>query len=110
MEFGKKLKLILEYEAIQYKDFAKLLNLSPATISGYVNNGRQPDFEILKQMASVLSVSTDYLLDFNSDKTGSPPVSVSELAMLTRLRSLSKQERETIYKLVEMLSEKSGKN
>ncbi|MCH5207143.1 MAG: helix-turn-helix transcriptional regulator [Oscillospiraceae bacterium] len=110
MDFGKKLKLLLEYEGIKHKDFAAMLHISPSTLNGYLNCGKQPPFELVKTIASTLNVSTDYLLDFNSDKTGSPPVSVSELAMLTRLRSLSKQERETIYKLVEMLSEKSGKN
>ena len=106
MEFGKKLKFILEYEAIQYKDFAELLNLAPATISGYINNGRQPDFEILKKMASALNVSIDYLLDYNSDSSGSPPISITELTLLTRLRSLPKEKQEIIYKMAEYLTEK----
>ncbi|MCM1166374.1 MAG: helix-turn-helix domain-containing protein [Lachnospiraceae bacterium] len=105
MDFGKKLKYILEFEDIKQKDFANVLHLSPSTLNGYLNYGRQPDFEIVKRMAAVLRVSTDYLLDYNS-KENEPPISMRELAHLTNLRALDKDDREIIYKLTEKIAKK----
>ena len=109
MRFGEKLKYLLEIRDIKQKDFAKALNISASTLCGYINTDRQPDFELVKKIASVLDVTTDYLLDYNH--TPAPePISVRELALLKSLREFPKEERETIFKLVEMLSEKNGKN
>lgn len=105
MEFGKKLKLLLEFEDIKQKDFAEVLHLSPSTLNGYLNYGKQPDFEIVKRIAAALKVSTDYLLDYNT-KENEPPLSMKELALLTKLRSLDSEEQEIIYKLAEMLTKK----
>lgn len=109
MKFGKKLKTILEIRDIRQKDFAAAINVAPSTLSGYINSGKQPDFELVKEMASVLDVSTDYLLDYNN-KTTEQPLSVKELSMLARLRSLDKERQETVFRLVELLSENNGKN
>lgn len=105
MDFGMKLKQILEFEDIRQKDFARVLHLSPSTLNGYLNYGKQPDFEIVKRMASVLKVSTDYLLDYNS-KENEPPLTMKELVFLTNLRSLDEKQQEIIFKLTEMLSKK----
>ncbi|MBD5129731.1 MAG: DNA (cytosine-5-)-methyltransferase [Ruminococcaceae bacterium] len=103
MEFGKKLKQILEFEDIRQKDFAAAVNIAPSTLNGYLNYGKQPDFEIVKKMAAVLKVSTDYLLDYNG-KENEPPLTMKELVFLTKMRSLDKEKQELIFKLAEMLS------
>lgn len=103
MKFGEKLGKLLEMKDIKQKDFAAILNISKSTLNGYINTERQPDFELVKQMASILDVTTDYLLDYNH--TPQPqPVSVKELAMLTKLRNLDKDKRNIIFALVDMLT------
>lgn len=109
MEFGKKLKLVLEFKDIKQKDLATVLHISPSTLSGYINNGKQPDFDVVKRIASVLGVTTDYLLDYN-DTSSEPPLSVSEMPLIAKLRALDKDKRELIFKLVDMLDEGSVKN
>lgn len=105
MRFGEKLKYLLEIRDIKQKDFANAINISPSTLCGYINTDRQPDFELVKRIASVLDVTTDYLLDYNH--TPAPePISVKELALLRTLRGFPKEKQEMVYRLVEMLSEK----
>lgn len=104
MEFGKKLKAILEFEGIQQKDFAKLINIHPSTLSGYINEGKQPDFELLKTMAAALGVSIDYLLDYQPDPK-SVSVSPKETAMLETFRALSKEKQEVLLSLMKLLSQ-----
>ena len=105
MEFGKKLKMLLEFEDIQHKKFAETLNIHPSTLNGYLNEGKQPDFELVKKIASTLGVSTDYLLDYG-DKPHGLPLSDRELAMITKFRHLPENKKDVIVSLIEMLSEK----
>lgn len=105
MEFGKKLKAILEFEGLSQKEFAERINVHPSTLNGYINDGKQPDFELLKRIAAALEVSTDYLLDYGGKPQG-PPLSEEELSLLTSFRGFSQEKREVISALVKMLSEK----
>lgn len=104
MEFGKKLKMLLEFEGLQQKEFANIINIHASTLSGYINEGKQPDFKLLKTIASTLGVSIDYLLDYQPDPK-SAAVSPKEAAMLEKFRKLPKEKREVLISLLEMLSE-----
>ena len=72
MKFGDILKNLLEDNDLTQKQFAKDLNLAASTVSSYVQNTRQPDFEILCRIAEYFKVSTDYLLDFHPEIKSSP--------------------------------------
>ena len=109
MKFGEKLKFLLEIKDIKQKDFARVINISPSTLCGYINSDRQPDFELVKKIASVLDVTTDYLLDYNHTPTPEP-ISVRELALIKNLREFPKEKRDMIFRLVEMLSENHSEN
>lgn len=109
MKFGEKLKFLLEIKDIKQKDFATAINISASTLNGYINSDRQPDFELVKKIASVLGVTTDYLLDYNHSPAPEP-ISVRELALIKNIRELPKERQKIIFDLVEMLSENPSKN
>ena len=109
MKFGEKLKFLLEIKDIKQKDFATAINISASTLNGYINSDRQPDFELVKKIASVLGVTTDYLLDYNHTPTPEP-ISVRELALIKNIREFPKEKQKIIFDLVEMLSENPSKN
>lgn len=102
MDFGSKLKALLEVKNIRHKDFAMFIGISPSTLNGYLNNGRQPDFELVKKIASILDVTTDYLLDY-SHPSQPQQISAKELNMLSKLRELDKTGRNVIFYLVDKL-------
>lgn len=58
---GDKLKLLITEKGIQQKDLANLLQTTPQTISRYVKGEREPNIEILKQLADYFNVTLDYL-------------------------------------------------
>lgn len=95
MTFGEKLSELLEERHITQKEFAKTLNIAPTTLNGYIKDKRQPDFELIKRIASALSVSVDYLLG-----GGSFNITAKELSLITRLRTLSEEQQQIIYDLV----------
>lgn len=97
MAFGEKLYELLEDRDISQKEFAKTLNIAPTTLNGYIKEKRQPDFELVKKISSVLNVSVDFLLD-NSENAFN--ITAKELSMLHKLRTLSNEQQQIIYDLV----------
>ncbi|WP_432661811.1 helix-turn-helix domain-containing protein [Wukongibacter baidiensis] len=62
MTLGEKIRLLRETKKMTHDDLAKLLNVGRSTISNYERNYRKPDIDMLKRIASVFNVTTDYLL------------------------------------------------
>ncbi|MCM1333998.1 MAG: helix-turn-helix domain-containing protein [Bacteroides sp.] len=97
MTFGERLRGLLEDRDITQKEFAAMLKIAPTTLNGYINDKREPDFTLLKEIALVLGVSTDFLLDCDR---GEAAPSGKELSLLMGLRRLPKQQREIVHTLV----------
>lgn len=106
MQFGDKLLALLEEREISQKDFAATLNIAPTTLNGYIKNKRQPDLELVKKIAFILNVTTDYLLDYNS---GSVMLSIKELSLISRLRELDEAQQSIIYDLINITAKKANK-
>ena len=50
-----------------------MLNISNSTLSLYESDKRKPDFEILRNIADYLKVTTDYLLGLSNVRTPANP-------------------------------------
>ena len=92
MDFGNKLRALIDEQGITQKDLANKLNISPSTLGNYIQNTREPDFDTLKLFADYFSVSTDYLLDHQADIT----LNRAEDELLRIFRSLT-YEQQDIY-------------
>ncbi len=64
-----RLKRLREDLKISQTLLAKNLNITTARYNHYENGKREPDNDILKQIADFFNVSTDYLLGTTSDPT-----------------------------------------
>ena len=95
MTFGEKLSELLEERNMTQKEFAKTLNIAPTTLNGYIKNKRQPDFELVKKIASALSVSVDLLLGGEGFE-----LTPKELSLITKLRTLSEEQQKMVHTLV----------
>ena len=62
MKFSERLQAIRDDKGFTQKHLGEVLNISVSTISHYENGTREPNIEILIQMAKVLGVSVDYLI------------------------------------------------
>ncbi len=92
MKFGDILKELLEEHAISQKNAAKALNIAPSTFGNYVRNIREPDYETLKNIASLFNVTTDYLLGYHKHEK----YTHDEARLLQIFRSMDKKSQ-TIY-------------
>lgn len=59
---GQKIEQELEKINMSQKELADRVNVTEATISRYLSGSRSPRGEILSKIATVLRVTTDYLL------------------------------------------------
>ena len=84
------MKVLLEERSMTQKQFADSFNISASTISNYVQNIREPDYETLKRFADYFDVTTDYLLNRRTSKNISP----AEVELLRVFRSLTKDQQE----------------
>lgn len=71
MTFSYILRLLLEERSLTQKQLAKDLHIAVSTLGGYVQGTSEPDFDTLKRLAQYFDVSTDFLLDYRSDKGAS---------------------------------------
>ena len=59
---GQRLKKLREQFNYSQEQLAEKLSLSSSAIRAYEKNQRQPSHEILKEIAKIFDVTTDYLL------------------------------------------------
>jgi len=71
MEFKDRLKELRKEKGLTQKELGKKINVAESTISHYETGLRTPDYSILKVLAAIFNVSTDYLLCRINDPTGS---------------------------------------
>lgn len=89
MNFGDRLRMLIEERDITQKELASQLNIAPSTVSSYVQNTREPDFATLKMLAKYFDVSIDYLLDFHVGKN----TTLQEEEMLRVFRCISPEQQ-----------------
>ena len=63
MSFGNRLRNLRLQNNMTQEDLSKKLNVSRATVGRYETDERFPDKNILKEIANIFDVSTDYLLE-----------------------------------------------
>lgn len=90
MNFGDRLKILIEEKDMTQKELAAQLNIAPSTVSSYVQNTREPDFATLRMIAKYFNVSIDYLLDYSTGHTSS----VQENELLRIFRTLTPEQKE----------------
>lgn len=112
--FGNKLKELRknyqkdDKKGMTQEELGNFLNVASTTISNWENNITQPPFEILKTIASLFNVTTDYLLDFNQEdyqKMERLKIALKEAGMM-KGNDLTQEELQKALDIVEMLKEK----
>ncbi len=105
MKFCDRLKELREEKGLTQKDFADALNISRATIAGYESQGKEPNFDRLKEFATFFDISIDYLIGFSDVKT-----KISETSCTHRRNfdeSLSEEDIIAIEKFEDYLRSKN---
>lgn len=68
MDFGNKLKELRQQAGLTQKQLAEQIGVTKSVISFYERSERTPSPDVLRKLASVFHVSTDFLLDIDRVK------------------------------------------
>lgn len=68
MDFGSKLKELHIQNGLTQQQLATQLGVTKSVVSFYERQERTPSPEVLRKMAAIFRVSTDFLLDIDSTK------------------------------------------
>lgn len=68
MDFGSKLKELQAQNGLTQKQLADQLGITKSVVSFYERQERTPSPEVLRKMAAIFRVSTDFLLDIDRTK------------------------------------------
>ncbi|MCL2249838.1 MAG: helix-turn-helix domain-containing protein [Oscillospiraceae bacterium] len=90
MSLGEVLRNLMDERDITQKKLADNLNIGASTLGNYIQNIREPDFEMLQALATYFDVSTDYLLGHNVGCEESP----HEGELIRIFRSLEPDQKE----------------
>ena len=90
MSLGEVLRNLLDERDITQKQLADSLNIGTSTLGNYIQNIREPDYEVIKALARFFDVSIDYLLEHRTNQT----ISVHEGELLRIFRTLSVDQQE----------------
>lgn len=97
MDFGSKLKNLRIQAGLTQQQLGDRIGLSKSVISFYERQERTPSPDILKKLAAVFHVSTDFLLDIDRVKR-------------LDLSGLDENDIQIVSMLVDTLRKKNTKN
>lgn len=73
-EIGKRIAIELDKKGISQKQLSKRINLSEAVVSRYISGEREPKANVLANIATALSTTSDYLLGIEEDEFNHPRI------------------------------------
>ncbi|MGN0242149.1 MAG: helix-turn-helix domain-containing protein [Candidatus Weimeria sp.] len=108
--FSERLAALLQEKNIKRLDFAKMINVAPTTLSGYLNRKHFPEPNILIKICDFFNTTIDYLYG-RTDNRFMEPASYSrtENEMLTMYKQLSENNKYLALGEVHMLLIKEKK-
>ncbi len=80
--FRNNLRSLIDSKGIMSKDLAAEIQSTPATISRYMTQDRDPDLEYVYRLSRYFGVTIDYLLGVNSDRKSDMTPDVRKVAEL----------------------------
>ncbi len=109
---GMKIKELRQEKGLTQKQLAHELNISIPTLSHWECNYQEPSFKDLKELAKYFKVSTDYLLDVDTDnyfKERNSHLTSEENKLIEKYRKLEIADKNLINQTILSLISKNNK-
>ena len=102
MDIGEKIRNLRRSAKMTQEDLGNKYDLNKATISGYENNSRKPDYNFLISLADDFEVSLDWLLG-RTEK----PIVYFKSDIEKMMEGMTEKEKQEIYQYVQFIKIKS---
>lgn len=90
--FRENLRRLIETRGMSLKTFGEELGVSPAALSRYLSEKRNPELPYVVRIAAYFNVSTDWLLGISGDMFEIMPKDVQEMVYYYQLASSDDRE------------------
>ena len=107
MNYGAKIKALIDDNDIKQKRLAAALNLTESTLSNYVTGRTIIPPDVLVRIADYFSVTTDYLLGRSDSPLPPFSVSTSEQSLIEHFRTLGKEQKELILQNIDLMTQQN---
>lgn len=103
MSLANRIKEARKSKGYTQKDLASLLNVKPATVSGWEVGRNEPSLEMLRKISSVVGVSFEYLTGIvsKSSDNSHPLTRNQKLVAYSIDPDISDEERDAIIQMVQ---------
>lgn len=91
MDFGSRLKELRQKKKLTQEELGKMVGVHYTQIGRYERNKCNPTSEVLKQLASALTVTYDYLIE---GLTKNPGEDINDRYLLQQFREVEAMEEE----------------
>lgn len=99
--FSNRLLAAIEYRGVSQKWLADNANTTEATISRYVNNKASPSILIvLRDVASALNVSSDYLIGLTNLPQSKDDIDIEEKTIIDVWNRVSADDKKVFFALL----------
>src|SRR3990172_8731961 len=103
MNISEKIRLLRAEMGWSQKELAEKIDADQAQISGYERGEALPSIGVIKRLASVFNVTTDYLLFDENDKKASAILKDKELLKLfEKIEALDNKDKKTLKEIIEI--------
>ena len=103
MTFGDRLKQARENKGYNQKQFAEHLGVTPTRLNYWEKDKREPDVAIIKQIAQILDVSSDWLIGNNLiNENVDITLSANEKQHIKKYRSLDHYGRKAVDSVLDI--------
>lgn len=100
--FSNRLLAAIEYRGVSQKWLADNANTTEATISRYVNNKASPSILIvLRDVASALNVSSDYLIGLTNLPQSKDDIDIEEKTIIDVWNRVSADDKKVFFALLD---------
>lgn len=100
--FATRLLAAIEYRGVSQKWLADNANTTEATISRYVNNKASPSIiVVLRDVASALKVSSDYLIGLTNLPQSKDDIDIEEKTIISVWNRVSDDDKKVFFALLD---------
>lgn len=106
MEFHERLRQLRQENAFTQKEIAEQLHCGGTTVASYECGRNQPNIEVLKKLAVLFDVSTDYLIGITDVKKINTILENNKKELLEKINGFSEVEIKLLYEFIKFLEER----
>lgn len=102
MSFAEQLKIARKNKGYTQEQVADIMGITKSTYCGYETGKRQPDVPKIKQIANILGISGDFLLETGYEKSQSEFEALSDVEkdLIRIIRSVPPQRAEGLVSAI----------